>query len=659
MSKKIFFAQDWENVPSEIQQTDMPSITPLYNKVEEDVEHIVREIEQRAIDITPNYKDWVELGFALVDGLGENGREYYHRISRFYPNYQREETDKQYTHCLQSKGQGITIRSFFHLANQAGISLAPFNKEHLSILPNIQNGKTGKWIKSEEELPAFPECVFEHLPPFLNEVVNNSISLDDRDTILIGAIVCLSVCFHNICGVYDERIVYPNLYLFVVADAGMGKGALTLCRELVAPINRNLHELSKRLELEYKEAMNAYIKVKKDGGMTMPTEPPMRMLVIPANSSASSFLKILGDNDGIGLLFESAGDTLSQTLKSDYGNYSDVLRKAFHHELVSLSRRKDREYCEVSNPRVSVALAGTPEQVRKLIPDSENGLMSRFCFYIIRFKRGIRNVFATNDISQSKNAMFKLMGDKFCHLHEEFVRQGNYSFSLPSDLQEHFIEYLSRVNEECCDEVDNKMRGVVRRMGLIAYRIMMVLTAVRYLENMPHESSSSNKYYERINEQIVEIELPFEYPNSWVVLRLKDICQLIDGEKRTGKGICLDAKYLRGKSSAAVIDKGKFVYAGDNIILVDGENSGEVFSVPQDGYMGSTFKQLWLSSVMWKPYILAFILFYKEELKNSKRGAAIPHLNKELFHNLPIGIPPFAEQQRIAERITELSQLLK
>ena len=493
MSKKIFFAQDWENVPSEIQQKDMPSITPLYNKVEEDVEHFVREIEQRAIDITPNYKDWVELGFALVDGLGENGREYYHRISRFYPNYQREETDKQYTHCLQSKGQGITIRSFFHLANQAGISLAPFNKEHLSILPNIQNGKTGKWIKSEEELPAFPECVFEHLPPFLNEVVNNSISLDDRDTILIGAIVCLSVCFHNICGVYDERIVYPNLYLFVVADAGMGKGALTLCRELVAPINRNLHELSKRLEQEYKEAMNTYIKGKKDGGMTMPTEPPMRMLVIPANSSASSFLKILGDNDGIGLLFESEGDTLSQTLKSDYGNYSDVLRKAFHHELVSLSRRKDREYCEVSNPRVSVALAGTPEQVRKLIPDAENGLMSRFCFYIIRFKRGIRNVFATNDISQSKNAMFKLMGDKFCHLHEEFVRQGNYSFSLPSDLQEHFIEYLSQVNEECCDEVDNKMQGVVRRMGLIAYRIMMVLTAIRHLENMPHESSSSDK----------------------------------------------------------------------------------------------------------------------------------------------------------------------
>ena len=168
-----------------------------------------------------------------------------------------------------------------------------------------------------------------------------------------------------------------------------------------------------------------------------------------------------------------------------------------------------------------------------------------------------------------------------------------------------------------------------------------------------------NKYYERINGQIIEIELPFEYPNNWAVLRLKDVCLLTDGEKRNGKGVCLDAKYLRGKSSSAIVEKGKFVYAGDNIILVDGENSGEVFLVPQDGYMGSTFKQLWLSSVMWKPYVLAFILFYKEELRNSKRGAAIPHLNKELFYNLPIGIPPLAEQKRIAERINALSQLLK
>ena len=168
-----------------------------------------------------------------------------------------------------------------------------------------------------------------------------------------------------------------------------------------------------------------------------------------------------------------------------------------------------------------------------------------------------------------------------------------------------------------------------------------------------------NKYYERINKEVVEIELPCDYPDGWCVVRLKDVCQLIDGVKMSGKGICLDAKYLRGKSSPTYLDKGRFVRANDNIILVDGENSGEVFTVPVDGYMGSTFKQLWLSSAMYKPYLLAFILFYKEALRNSKRGAAIPHLNKDLFYNLPIGIPPCQEQERIAQRIDALFQLLK
>ena len=168
-----------------------------------------------------------------------------------------------------------------------------------------------------------------------------------------------------------------------------------------------------------------------------------------------------------------------------------------------------------------------------------------------------------------------------------------------------------------------------------------------------------NKYYERINKEVVEIELPCDYPDGWCVVRLKDVCQLIDGVKMSGKGICLDAKYLRGKSSPTYIDKGRFVRANDSIILVDGENSGEVFTVPVDGYMGSTFKQLWLCTAMYKPYLLAFILFYKEALRNSKRGAAIPHLNKELFYNLPIGIPPYQEQERIAQRIDALFQLLK
>ena len=99
-----------------------------------------------------------------------------------------------------------------------------------------------------------------------------------------------------------------------------------------------------------------------------------------------------------------------------------------------------------------------------------------------------------------------------------------------------------------------------------------------------------NKYYEQINGQAVQIECDCDFPYSWSLVRLSSICALIDGEKKEGQQLCLDAKFLRGKSTGEYQQRGKFVHKGDNIILVDGENSGEVFTVPCDGYMGSTFK---------------------------------------------------------------------
>ena len=168
-----------------------------------------------------------------------------------------------------------------------------------------------------------------------------------------------------------------------------------------------------------------------------------------------------------------------------------------------------------------------------------------------------------------------------------------------------------------------------------------------------------NKYYEQIGNTTSELDTDYTFPESWAILKLRDICQLTDGEKREDKYICLDAKFLRGKSSGEYLNKGKLVHKGDNIILVDGENSGEVFAVPCDGYMGSTFKQLWINSAMYLPYVLNFILFYKDLLRKSKRGAAIPHLNKEIFNSLLIGIPPYKEQIRIANKISEINSRIK
>src|SRR5690606_14575639 len=106
--------------------------------------------------------------------------------------------------------------------------------------------------------------------------------------------------------------------------------------------------------------------------------------------------QLLADNGGQGLILETEGDTLAQTFKTDYGNYSDGFRKAFHHETISYFRRTDREYVDIENPKVSAALSGTPSQVGSLIHTCENGLFSRFMFYCLNTKGVWKNVFARN-----------------------------------------------------------------------------------------------------------------------------------------------------------------------------------------------------------------------------------------------------------------------
>ena len=167
-----------------------------------------------------------------------------------------------------------------------------------------------------------------------------------------------------------------------------------------------------------------------------------------------------------------------------------------------------------------------------------------------------------------------------------------------------------------------------------------------------------NKYYEQVGIETCQIELDIDFPDSWLITRLSSLCALTDGEKREGQQLCLDAKFLRGKSCGDYLAKGKFVEKNDHIILVDGENSGEVFTVPCGGYMGSTFKQLWVSDAVSLEYVLHFIAFHKDLLRNSKKGAAIPHLNKEIFYSLIIGVPPVDEQKRIVEKINSLLKRL-
>lgn len=142
------------------------------------------------------------------------------------------------------------------------------------------------------------------------------------------------------------------------------------------------------------------------------------------------------------------------------------------------------------------------------------------------------------------------------------------------------------------------------------------------------------------------------------MLTLDKILILTNGEKIKGKKYnYLEAKYLRTLSNPIKKEFGELVYKDNYIILVDGENSGEVFKVPEDGYMGSTYKLLNINISVNIEYVLYFLENYRNFLRNNKKGSAIPHLNKNIFYNLAIPLPPLEEQQRIVEQLDKLLPL--
>ena len=148
-------------------------------------------------------------------------------------------------------------------------------------------------------------------------------------------------------------------------------------------------------------------------------------------------------------------------------------------------------------------------------------------------------------------------------------------------------------------------------------------------------------------------------PEGWEYIRLSTICWLDDVKKTVGDKLpYLDAKTLRGKTDFTFLTEGKIVDCGMKVILVDGENSGEVFDVPFKGYMGSTFKILGASVHFNLQYLNTILDYYKDLFRGNKIGAAIPHLNKSLFKSLIIGLPPLAEQARIVAEIEKYEPLI-
>ncbi len=527
----------WANKADEVSKSIKPrssvnsfsKSTAAYNCDEADrlaeIQEVARQLVDRGIDITAGYDNWLKLGFALADGLDEDGREIYHQLSRLNDEYNTAECDRQYTHCLHGRGQGITVNTFFQMAKEAGIDLSQVAREQMrthqvnATCANVPSAKRmGKVEKStilgtlEEQVPrgTMAQVAQTHAKTPTGLTFSDKLereNLDDItgaiydlhhdepekcDAMILGALNVISGLMggangtpehrSGVYGIYDGRRVYAPLYNIIYSGAGNGKGNLMFNKELAYQVKKEMSSAYDAEKSKYDQAMAEWeSKSKKDRG-DAPREPVYRDPFVPGNSSSSAVYRALDANGGWGLMFETEADTVSSMIDSDYGNYSDLMRKAHHHETLSMNRVTEKLHIDIDEPRLSIFLTCTPGQLPSLFPSFENGLGSRFLFYNLPDEEvSFHDVFALRESPLEDT--YKQLGDKLLPLYHALQSRAGHpiQFMLSAAQQKEFLHTYQDLLVEQYGMQGKGIRAFVFRIALESFRYAMILTTLRRL----------------------------------------------------------------------------------------------------------------------------------------------------------------------------------
>ena len=168
----------------------------------------------------------------------------------------------------------------------------------------------------------------------------------------------------------DGNLVTMDLFLVVIRKAGTGKAVIKLARDLYKDIQHHYYTL-------YQNELAA------NKGLKLP--PPFPYLPVLASDITKARLieHFMGQQEqGTPLLlFETELDTLFVSTRSDFGGFKSELRKAYHHEPITSSKKSNNTYYHVTEPKLAIIVSGTPDQAIRFFHHSKDGLYSRFMMH--------------------------------------------------------------------------------------------------------------------------------------------------------------------------------------------------------------------------------------------------------------------------------------
>lgn len=394
-------------------------------------------------------------------------------------------TPAEIEQALSSAYQGNTNEygSFRQGKGQFSRDFPPAAKKACEASPEDPE-KSGE--KLREKTPFLPEEVFGLLPSLIREAAGFYSDRRERDMALLGACTVLSACLPGVWGVYNRKRVYPHLFTVEVAPAANGKGCIDDMRRLAERYAGVIEAETERSEREYLQALEDWEQKKaeahkKQQAVNVDDAPKPAYTIyldIPTQITKAKLLVHLRDNGELGgLMADSEIDTLVTASKMDFGMFDDLLRKAFHHEPVASSRKTDNEVIRIAHPRLAILLAGTPGQFTRLIPDAESGLLSRLLLYTCRSKAVWQDVSPEGGGEDMETRLGEL-SERVMNVAME-LRRRPLRVSLTPVQWKELNRTFSRLLGEADLFGDEEFLSVVKRYGLITFRLCMLFTALR------------------------------------------------------------------------------------------------------------------------------------------------------------------------------------
>ena len=474
----------------------------------ESLRRLTEAVETAGADIAPTYLEYVQLSFAIATDCGEAGREFFHRLCRVSPKYQREHAERVFSNALHTQRGEVHLGTAFHLAEATGVSICieempkhPTGTKgtagtarkfppHTGAYNKVGNDNISDDREGEEELlpgsepqhqlPTFPE---NDWPEFLQRIIKAGSNPIQHDIMLLGALTALGACMsrHVRC-LYGGKYHHPSLQCFVVAPSASGKGILSYIRLLVEPIHDEIRkEVAIQMKAYKKEKAEYDAMGKERTKKEAPQMPPNRMFLISGNNTGTGILQNIMDSDGTGLICEAEADTLSTAIGSDHGHWSDTLRKAFDHDFLSYNRRGNQEYRETKKVCLSLLMSGTPLQVKAFIPTTEDGGSSRQLYY---YMYGIDKwVSQFVDDETDWEEVFNALGLEWKNQLDVIREHGIHTLQLTSGQKNEIDAVFSELFDRSSIANDREMYSFVARMAINLCRIMSEVAVLRALEH--------------------------------------------------------------------------------------------------------------------------------------------------------------------------------